>query len=674
MRKSLLIVSSISLILLAMAIAFPGDNGQSLLAQSTGDTIPLDTATPTPTRQPATPTPAATAVAPEATVWQARLIEVVPQVTLGGGAIVRVYVQDRPDEQIEIRHGDVVLSGVAGSKVEFGPYAAEFAPIPTGKWVISVPALGVDLTIQSDDRSLFVVEFRAISASQATAEAVALVTSTPIGGRQWEGRVVSVSEGPSMAGALLRVKVEGLSGLPVDIATFTDFIGQGVTGSKPEDLKADEVEFAGLAPGSYIITPHSIHTSLTVELAVNTTTLVEFKQVIPPTATPTSTPRPPTATPTSTPTPAKRWTASMSQNSNRAVPTDQMASTITVQVERRRGQNVALTNSRGERSVCKSNTAYLCQFNELKACVYTVALAYLGSQYSLYVDGAGQATITFTEEIVKESAPIATAIIGRGAVPNKGQWGTGFVTATPTTTQPPTPSPTAPPTPTRKATSTPVTATATATSTPPPTSTSTPVMAWIGTVAQNFEHPGQTIIVRAPLGNHPVILRSGGWQVEGLTGTKPEHGEGAVEFAGLAPGTYTIELVGLGETSVSLEPERFMLVQFNYGPAPTPTPTPQPGQWTGAVLSNTSGSEPGGGAWSILTIEVGGWDNLKVVVSSEGTQLECITGTKPELGPGVCEIGGLWPAVYHIQPQGLPVSLDIELDGRGVARVAFWQQ
>ncbi|HEY84658.1 MAG TPA: hypothetical protein G4N96_06060, partial [Chloroflexi bacterium] len=510
-------------------------------------------------------------------------------------------------------------------------------------------------------------------AATASISASAVIPSpapTPIGGMQWEGVVTNTAEGPSIAGALLRVKVKGMTGLPVDIATVTDFVGQGVTGSKPQDLAADELEFAGLSPGQYIITPHGIFASLTVNLAVNTTTWVEFRQIVPPTPTPTFTPRPPTATPTATATPRKAWMASLTQNTNRAIPGHQADSTITILVKRQRGQNVTLADSRGQTQTCKTNVAYQCRFAGLKAGVYTVALPNLDSQYSLYVDGAGEATITFSQEIVAQNAPVATAIIGQGAIPRKTQRGMGVVKATPSATA------TSPPTPTRRPTITPApaSATPTATATPPPTSTPTPAMAWIGEVAQNFAHPGQTLIVRAPLGNHPVIIKSGGWQTEGLTGAKAEYGDGAVEFAGLSPGTYIIELVGLGETSVDLEAEHFMLVQFNYQPAPTPTSTPKPGQWTAAIISNTSGSQPGGGAWSILTIEVGGRDNLKVSISSQGTQLECITGSKPELGPGVCEIGGLWPAKYHIQPAGIPASLDIELDGRGVAYVAFWQQ
>jgi hypothetical protein len=75
-----------------------------------------------------------------------------------------------------------------------------------------------------------------------------------------------------------------------------------------------------------------------------------------------------------------------------------------------------------------------------------------------------------------------------------------------------------------------------------------------------------TIGVRAAgLKDHPVILRSGGWQSQvQLTGAKPELGEYAVEFGGLAQGEYIVELVDLAEFKVRLGPDQFLLVEFRY--------------------------------------------------------------------------------------------------------------
>ena len=81
-----------------------------------------------------------------------------------------------------------------------------------------------------------------------------------------------------------------------------------------------------------------------------------------------------------------------------------------------------------------------------------------------------------------------------------------------------------------------------------------------------------TIGVRAAgLKDHPVFLRSGGWQSDvQYTGSKPELGEYAVEFGGLAQGKYTVVLVDLAQIDVQLGPDQFMLVEFRYGPVNQP--------------------------------------------------------------------------------------------------------
>jgi len=263
----------------------------------------------------------------EPAIWRARLVDITPNAVLGGGAIVRVYVQGRSGERVELQQINTVLQNTTGTKAEYGPFMAEFAPVPPGRWFVSVPVLGISTAIQTDDRSLFVVEFDQIPASQATAEAQQSPTPTPLGGTLWTGQETGRIEGPSIAGAWLRVKVAGRSGVPVDLSTFTDFIGQGITGSKSE-YPPDEVEFAGLSPGQYVITPQGLNTQLTVNVDINTTTFIEFKPAPAPTATftpvppqptsppqptlppqptntpvpPTNTPVPPTSTPTYTPT------------------------------------------------------------------------------------------------------------------------------------------------------------------------------------------------------------------------------------------------------------------------------------------------------------------------------------------------------------------------------------
>jgi hypothetical protein len=136
-------------------------------------------------------------------------------------------------------------------------------------------------------------------------------------------------------------------------------------------------------------------------------------------------------------------------------------------------------------------------------------------------------------------------VVGQGALPEQS---TSTVTATPTPKV--------------------VVATATPTPTPTPTitSTPTPAFAWQGQVVETVNGVNGTIGVRAAgLKDHPVILRSGNWQAGPLlTGTKPELGDYATEFGGLATGEYIVELVDLAELKVMLGPDQFMLVEFRY--------------------------------------------------------------------------------------------------------------
>jgi hypothetical protein len=185
-----------------------------------------------------------------------------------------------------------------------------------------------------------------------------------------------------------------------------------------------------------------------------------------------------------------------------------------------------------------------------------------------------------------------------------------------------------------------------------------------------------TIVVRV-LGvkDQPVVLRSGPWMARGFTGSKPEYGDFAVEFGGLNQGDFSVELEGQGTMlPIKLQPGGFLLVEFRYDVLPTPTPTPRAGIWVGSVTRNTSG-DARAGAWSTIIVKIPGVDGLPVTLDSGGGfTTTCITGTKPEHGPGACEVGGLWPANYRITPQGLGPSVDVWLDGAGSATVEFWIQ
>lgn len=165
------------------------------------------------------------------------------------------------------------------------------------------------------------------------------------------------------------------------------------------------------------------------------------------------------------------------------------------------------------------------------------------------------------------SAPFSTVTVTQAAASTATPTLTHTATATPSAT--PTQAPTSTSTPTSTFTPIP---TFTATSTPSPTFTPvplpvftpTPQLVWQGRIAERNITGAGTIGVRAVfLKDHPVILYSGGFQSQPqLTGTKPELGNFGTEFGGLGPGDYRVELVGLAELEVTLEPGEFVLVEF----------------------------------------------------------------------------------------------------------------
>ena len=71
----------------------------------------------------------------------------------------------------------------------------------------------------------------------------------------------------------------------------------------------------------------------------------------------------------------------------------------------------------------------------------------------------------------------------------------------------------------------------------------------------------------------PVKVSSDGWETTGLTGTKPEYGEFAVEFAPFNHGTYTITPEGLGTSlNVRLDGKCTAYVQFDLVNVTSTTP------------------------------------------------------------------------------------------------------
>ncbi len=213
-----------------------------------------------------------------------------------------------------------------------------------------------------------------------------------------------------------------------------------------------------------------------------------------------------------------------------------------------------------------------------------------------------------------------------------------------------------------------------------PTAPPWPPSGWFGRVVQQVSGAERgikisTIAVRVlGLEDVPVELRTDGFSVTALTGTKPEYGDFACEFGGLSAGTYIITPLGLGaDLTVTVDQGEFALVEFTYQPPPTPpTPSILPLEvvWSGQVLLNTSEGESKG-ASSVIIVQVPGIEGLLVEIRTESFSATALTGTQPEYGRFACGFHDLWPGTYEIIPQGLGTSLQVTVDGQGLAVVEF---
>jgi LysM repeat protein len=119
---------------------------------------------------------------------------------------------------------------------------------------------------------------------------------------------------------------------------------------------------------------------------------------------------------------------------------------------------------------------------------------------------------------------------------------------------------------------------------------------------------------------------------------------------------------------VHVEPGFRTLVEFKYEIVSVDTP-PTPGGWIGDVVQNSSGTKPLGVA-SILQVRTGAIGNV-IRVTAGTFEGKCVTGTKVELGPGACEMGGLSAGTYRVFLDGTDIAVDIYLDGVGTAQIDF---
>ena len=495
----------------------------------------------------------------------------------------------------------------------------------------------------------------------------------------WEGRLISDISELSLGGTIIRVSVQGVKGLPIEVsATTGGWTTSLLSGSKPE-LGPYSAEFAGLMPGRYIIAPQGLGATVTVDADGSDIITVEFVQVSGQVA-----PTPPPPAP-------PQWEAEiLGYTVNR----DLAGTVLRVSVVGKVGLPVQVAAAAGGWSTIGYTGTkpeygdYVAEFAALQRADYVIRPEGVDTEFRLFLDGK---SFVFVEFRRRESY-----------------------------TPPPTPTPTtAPPSPpvqpapvATTVIATPPVATGTPSAAPSPAPT--PVTVWTGEVLSNTstqQYAGYLSTIQVSVEGMkglPVEVRAGGWAATAVTGTKPECGDFCLEFGGLSPSLYNIIPRGLG-ASVDVVVERggLALVKFTSrmvvpaAPTQTPTPTPRraaavssPAQattsptarpsptataapqmvWAARTLWNTSSGAPTGAFFSAIQVSVQGLKGLPVQIKSGGWSASELTGTKPSCGEFCLEFGGLSGSTYTIIPQGLGIEHVVAVDGEGFAVVEFYQR
>ena len=182
------------------------------------------------------------------------------------------------------------------------------------------------------------------------------------------------------------------------------------------------------------------------------------------------------------------------------------------------------------------------------------------------------------------------------------------------------------------------------------------------------------------------------------TGQKPDEiGPNTVEFTGLTPGKYIIDLLGL-DTSFVVELKKNVETQVIFSlrqptvtpvptatetntpipvvltlvdtPAPSPTPSATPATiWVGALTErNPAGS-------SLLTVKIAGSEGMAIQLRrTNGVGYEdqrCVSGQEGN-GQNSCKFINLLAGSYLVDPEGIDAALPLELSTGEAIQVEFY--
>lgn len=79
---------------------------------------------------------------------------------VSSGAVLRVSVIGQKDLPVTVSSGTWSITGLTGTKPEYGEYVCEFAPLGAGTFTITPKGLGVSLDVELDGTGVTYVEFR----------------------------------------------------------------------------------------------------------------------------------------------------------------------------------------------------------------------------------------------------------------------------------------------------------------------------------------------------------------------------------------------------------------------------------------------------------------------------------------------------------------------------------
>lgn len=482
-----------------------------------------------------------------AVCWRAEITEQWADVALAG-SVLRVSVQGKPGLPVTVRSlGGFEAVGLTGTKPEYGPAVAEFAPLSKGIYFVEPQGLGLVFEVFLDGKNYTRIDFSPLPCAatptstprpttaaprpQPTATLWPAVPPTPLpvtptkalpSTPMWQGRVVEHRqdlEGRYFATIAVRV-IGQPAGHQVQLQT-DNWSATCTTGTKPEH-GPDACEFGALNAGTYRVAPKGLGASLDVAVGLKDFVLVEFFYT--------------------GPQPQTRWVGSVAANTSGSEATQHVNSAITVIVSGKPWYEVDIYTD-GWSSVAK--TGYkpeygpdACEFGGLRAGTYTVAPKGLGVGVQVTVDGWGWAKVVFAEVPTLPAAPLSQPTAQPTARPILSVEPMRVVAATPVAS---------------------------------PQPTSTPAATWKGWVASNTSGTQEgagiwsVVIVRVlNRGSLPVTISGGGgWSATCLTGTKPEYGSGACEFGGLWPATYYVRPEGADvEVEVAMDGLGTAIVEF----------------------------------------------------------------------------------------------------------------